>query len=433
MTTASLKGQRSTGAVRTGDGGADIEVVRHDARHVEWRVGIPVPDHGDQPYLIEADIEVPSQAASPSILIQAFTRLDGGGPNAQEPAVGTLQRAVASVQRLLKHARVGFERHCQVVTEQHGPEFLATWFDAALHVAAEARAKLSMGIATDSPMAAHERALVDEFLSVELLEAMAEAARLLRSLGTAPGAAEVRATLASALRDEMAYRKAHDFLRCDGTSAVALEVYAARVAMLKARFQPTVFLDRDTWPTTALAPWVRIRERTRAWMTGKPYRYEAAREVRCRIPVGKIGAGDVVVRAREWDTSVTRTTTDPLGAATGANLVVTNFHQAHQGVQFLHAALRDTVRNIVHVFRMDLSAFLPNPSDEVRVPLIDREGQAQTVAVPRPLHIPVSIRARCGEAKREALVTVVLDKSGVKRVDAGLRREIAVDETLQRL
>src|SRR5262249_21609926 len=152
------------------------------------------PEHGARAYVIEVELELPSNAvawSTPWDQLQVFSRLDSAEIVPTEDATAdTLRRAAVSLTALLAHARAGFERHCRAAAERaasgdasgeedgRDPTFLTIWLGAALRLAREARKKLTQPTLGDTPKSKLERALVDEFVSVRLLELLADADRV---------------------------------------------------------------------------------------------------------------------------------------------------------------------------------------------------------------------------------------------------------------
>lgn len=469
-----------------------IRVGVRDASRFEWTTVIPIPDHGERPYTIEVEFELPANAVSSSTpweQLQALTRLDGasGVVPSDDATDDTLRRAAVSLTQILKHARQGFERHCHTAVggaiDSQTSEFLAIWLNAALRVAREARRKLTEPTALDTPLSARERELIDEFVSVRLLEMLADSDRVLQDvtashpeLAHAPAFAGVRCSLDLAVRDEVAYRASRRFSSADAESPASLERYVARTATLKKHFEEVLFLDRETRlvdervrQCTAVVAAIlagmvafalqlllgrrvpevthvgsgivvlvivagiayamrdRVKEVARAWLTGKVYRYHAQRTSSCRVPGRRGASRGVVVRAREWCNQTTRTLPDPLSPESGASLAATLVEYVHKGVVARPESLASTgASSIRHVFRYDLSPLFSRLHDEVkRVPVIESDKRIRFVDAPRRYRVPLLVRLRYDDEQYEARVTLVLDKRGLRRVDpSGEERDV---------
>jgi hypothetical protein len=285
--------------------------------------------------------------------------------------------------------------------------------------------------------------------------------------------------VAQSLHDELAYRQMKGYLRPDARSAASLEQYVERAALLKKHFEEVLFLDRETeqldervqqwiaaftalgagvvvftfqvalawrednkrlelgWGLVVLALiaglWYaardRLKEFSKTWLMGKINRFHAQRLTRCRIPARRRPTRDLVVRAKESFDQLVRTRPDPLNPEAGASLAVTLIQYIHRGQVLPQPALTASgVTTIRHIFRYDLSPLFPRLADEVkRVPVMDGDGRVAFAEAPRRYRVPVVVRVRFQRETHEERVTVVLDKGGLRRVDAGLQPEPAAE------
>lgn len=464
-----------------------IRVRIHDASRFEWTTMIPLPEHGTRHYRIEVDFELPTNAVSwttPWEQLQTFTRLDGasGVLPSHDATTDTLKRAALSLTQVLQQSRQGFERHCRAaaevadaVAEGPTPAFLTVWLSTALGVARDTRRKLTQTTTLDTPLSARERELINEFVSVRLLEMLADADRVLQEVtASRPGLAResafagVRRSLDDAVRDEVRYRTSRRFSSPDAESPASLERYVARTAQLKRHFEEVLFLDRETrlvdervrrWAAlvaallagmiafalqlvfgrrlpdashvgsgivvlviiagVAYAMRDPIKEVVRVWLTGKVYRYHAQRACSCRIPGRRGTSRDVIVRAREWCNQTTRTLPDPLSPESGASLPATLVEYMQKGVVAWPPSLATSdAKSIRHVFRYDLSRLFARLHDEVkRVPVIEPEGRIRFVDAPRRYRVPLVVSVHYDDQSHEERVTLVLDKRGLQRVE----------------
>jgi hypothetical protein len=462
----------------------------HDASSFEWITVIPLPDHGKLPYTIEVEFEVPASAMSwgtPWERLETFTRLDGasGALPSADATVDILRRAAVAVTQMLMHARRGFDRHCRsfakddVAVEQgHTPAFLTIWLNGALRVVREARTKLAQSTALDTPLSTRERELIDELVSAQLLEMLADADRVLQEvtvtrpeLARAPAFVGARRSLSEAVRDEAMYRTSRRFVSADASSPASLERYVTQMAQLEAHFED-VFLDRETRfvddrlrQSTAIVAALlagmvafalelvlrgrlpqasqaasgiavlvmvtgivhamrdRIKEVARAWLTGKVYRYHAQRTSLCRAPGRRPISREPFIVAREWCNHATRTLPDPLNPQLGASLPTTLVEYVQKGVLACPTWLvASGAKGIRHVFRYDLSTVLSQLHDEMKqVPVIEPEDHIRFVDVPRRYRVPLLVRLRYDEQHHEKRVTLVLDKRGLRRVEQEAR------------
>lgn len=467
---------------------AAIRIRTHDASRVEWVIALPLPEAGRLAYEIDVELEVPASAATreaPWDLLQVFTRLDGPAAiaSSSDLTIDELRRGTVTLTRMLDRAKEGFARHCRsaanagAVPDLSGQPFLTVWLEAALRALREARQKLTSAGPQDPPLIAKERALIDEFVSVRLLDLLAEADSVARSAAKASTALSVAAAfdalgarIAEVLRAEMAYRETRGMLRTDATPE-ALERYLTRSARLKKHFEEVLFLDRESeqlderlqlwarvaaalvggivvtipvqlviarrpapgdigWGLLALALLTglayglreHIKERGRSWLAGKMVRFHSQRVSRCRVPARRLPTRDVLVEAREWCRQLTRARPDPLNPEGGASLRVLQVLYLHRGFVRSQADLRSAgVRRVLHIFRYDLSPLLPRLDDEPKpVPVIDAGGQISFVAAARRYHVPIAIRLHVAGEHLEQRATLVLDRAGVRRLALGV-------------
>src|SRR5690606_38956332 len=103
--------------------------------------------------------------------------------------------------------------------------------EAALRITQEARERLANYDETEAAELTRERALVDEYISVRLLEMLAGAGRALAGLAQSrstnaarlqPVVAAVEERVGEVLSAELAYREAHGITNADPTSPEAL-------------------------------------------------------------------------------------------------------------------------------------------------------------------------------------------------------------------
>src|SRR5260370_36551488 len=114
----------------------------------------------------------------------------------------------------------------------------------------------------------------------------------------------------------------------------------------------------------------RIKEISRAWLTGKVYRFYAQRIVRCRT-VGR--SRDIVVQAREWCNETTSSRPDLVNPESETSLPVTLVNHVHRGTLISQPLLVEAgVKRVRQVFRDDLSPPVPRLQDPIkRVPALD--------------------------------------------------------------
>lgn len=269
---------------------AFVRLAVHDASRLEWSVSLPLPDHETFAYNITVNIRIPANAFAqhePWDQLQEFTRMDGPALSAAHSDVmsidGLRRGALAFAGRLAKMSD-GFARHCR--TNAHDlinpsndfRERLRACVDNAVSLAVEARHRLGTHKVDDLQELARERDLVDEYISVRLLEMLAGAERGLTSLSVLPRlvrftedgipestrapfsvrSAERVAVEAELVRDmgdylanvlgaELEYRAKRGYVRADPSRPEALERYLNRASDLKKHFQEVLFLERESY------------------------------------------------------------------------------------------------------------------------------------------------------------------------------------------
>lgn len=464
-----------------------VEIRVHDASRFEWRAAVPLPAEGRLDYSVKTEFELPSNSVStrsPWDQLQGFTRLEGPQLIAAGAGAtgGEIRRQVLAMQQLLRRAREGVVRHCGLVGDPERKatiddrRFLLTWFDAAFKALSEARAHVARAQAGDPAEVGRERELADEFISVRLIDFVAEAQAGVDAL-LRPAAADVGPLrslvdsldirLRKALDGELEYRKAKGYPAADAASPESLERYVERSGRLKKHFESALSLDRESFPvddrlhvwTTAFAAVIagafaaalqtylmntsnttrlswslvgimvlmggsyamreRIKEGFRRWLTGRVYRFYAQRVVRCLAP-GE-GKRDVLVQAREWCHETTRTRPDPLNPESGSSLRVTQVDHLHRGTIAPQPGLVDGgVRRVRQIFRYDLAPLFGRLQDPVkRIPVVDPEsGRSKFIDAPRRYQMAVRVSVTCGSESAKTSAVLVLDKLGIVRLEA---------------
>ena len=356
------------------------------------------------------------------------------------------------------------------------------WIDGSLAIAKDARNRLTSRVEGEAAEIARERVLVDEYVSVRLLEMLAGAERALSKMLTAgsmqadslPDAvAATEERVAGALEGELLYRADKGFIRADPKSMPQLERYLDRSSQLKKHFQEVLFLEPEiyqvaerihhwvaafvallasTWafawqialinraPTTGssvgsglvvlaviaglvYAAKDRIKELGRNWISGNVHRFYAQRVARFRAPARRLPKRDIIVSARESCDQVTSSHPDPLNPGSGARLNGTVIRYAHKGVVSPQAELSASgVRRIKHVFRYDLSPLFARLDDAVKqVPVLDGvPRRVRFIDAPRCYRLPLKVRVCCEGHVSDEEVTVVLHKRGLDRLERAM-------------
>jgi hypothetical protein len=168
--------------------------------------------------------------------------VSASGDNA---TVNLLRQKVLVLQRMLQRARQGVLRHCRLVCEEPGDEAavesLITWLNTAFRALATARARAVANKANDSAEIVRERGLADEFISVRLIDFVADAEAMVDETLLAIAAVDVRFRpslavvdehLVRALDAELNYRKAKGYPIADADSPSSLEQFVERSGRL---------------------------------------------------------------------------------------------------------------------------------------------------------------------------------------------------------
>ena len=254
-----------------------IELEAHDVSRFEWCVAVPLPAQESLKYTVEAEFELPSisiSSPSPWDQLQGFTRLEEPqmvSASDDNASVNLLRQQVLVLQQMLQRARQGVLRHCRIVCEQPGDEAavesLITWLNMAFRALATARARAVASKVNDSAEIVRERGLADEFISVRLIDFVADAEAMVDEtllviadvdVRFRPSLGVVDEHLVRALDAELKYREAKGYLIADADSSISLEQFVERSGRLKKHFEAVLALDREAHPAD---------ERLHIWFT----------------------------------------------------------------------------------------------------------------------------------------------------------------------
>ena len=317
----------------------------------EWRVAVPLPVHEYLNYTVQADFELPSISTlspSPWDQLQGFTRREEpqvvGASADSDATVHLIRQQVLVLEQMLQRARQGVLRHCRLVCEHPGGrvavESLITWLDTAFRALAAARARAVAGKSTDSAELERERILADEFISVRLIDFVADAEAMVDETLLAVAAVDVRFRpsllvvdehLVRALDTELNYRKVKGYPIADADSPSSLEQFVERSGRLKKHFEAELALHREAYP---------VDERLHIWFT-------------CLAAL--IGGA-----AREWCNETTTSRPDPLNPESGATLRVTLVNHVHRGAIAPQPQLAAAgVRHVRQLFRLSVAGWPP--------------------------------------------------------------------------
>jgi hypothetical protein len=483
---------------------AEVRVGIHDASRLEWSASVPLPEGESLRYELEAVIDIPSNAFAkhaPWDQLQSFTRLDGPA----EPirygdaiTIDALRRSAVGLAARLSRSNDGFARDCRLASsllERTPPadleDRLLGWLESATTVAENARRDLAEPREGDPAELARERKLVDEYVSVRLLEFFSGIERALSAMLESrtphadyfpPIVETLEAAVADALERELRYRARKSYVRADSGSIPALERYLDRSSQLKKHFQEVLFLEaevvhvaervhhfaagvaalvassfafaaqvfllsRPSSATTTLGSGLlllgvlggivyvtkdRMKEIGRLWISGNIARYYAERVARYRAPVRRLPTRDVIVSARESFEQNTDSQPDPLNPESGARVNSTVLRYVHKGVVEPQPALtREGVRRIKHVFRYDLSPLFARLDDSTKkVPVLDKAPRrVRFVDAPRCYRVPVRLKLTVAGQRTEEAVTLVVHKRGLDRLEREYEKVVDLKET----
>ncbi len=470
---------------------AEVRIGVHDASRLEWSVSLPLPNKMPKNYSIDVELDIPSNAFArhaPWNQLQTFTRLEASDDpirhhEAHAQTIDSLRRGAVTLAHRLARASDGFSRHALLARESWVPDLergLSLWVDAALKTATDAREKWVKPETNERVEVGRERALVDEYISVRLLEMLAGVERALETLveeatpkrreELAPVVTALEGKIAGALEREVAHRTDRKFQRTDATSAAALEKYLDRSSQLKKHFQEVLFLEPEVyevadrlhhWAAGAAAliasTWAfalqiilvnragsagtkigsgivmlavlgglvyaskdRLKELGRTWIAGNVHRFYAQRVARFRAPARRLPKRDIIVTARESFDSTTSTRPDPLNPESGAELHGTLLRYSHKGAVLPCNALSESgVRRIKHVFRYDFSPLFARLDDAVKkVPVVEEGGRrVRFVDAPRCYRMPVRLFVRSEGRTWSEEGTLVIHKRGLDRLE----------------
>ena len=456
-----------------------LKIEAHDASRVEWSIYIPLPRG---PSVSEAEVslrlEFPENVYVPHDgweQLQILARLSS--PDEESPApepltVDGLRRSALGVARRLKLLRESIPRAVLAHSLNPRPiplslaKDLARILDEAASALAQGRSTLVAPRAVDPPELSRERALVDEFLSGQLLELLTIAeetcGRMLAPAGL-PGqvAEKLREAVAGLLAAELLERERRGEMLPDGDDPEALALFLDRAAQLKKHFQEVLFLEPETkMIDEALRNWVglsgaatafivyfglqalqtsaaaglglwtlmtvgaiayalkdRAKELTRQWLAGKLFHLYANRVLALREPAKFERSRNVVLRARESMAQARIVCPDPLNPGSGAvQRLVTLEYKQRARVTRLKGSSADAFERLKIVFRYDLAPILTRLDDSAKRVPVPASGGVRFADAPRLYRVPLTlvVETPAGAERREAVI--VLNRRGIARI-----------------
>ncbi len=492
LTEGGLLARDSTGVEVAPREASPPRVEVHDASRVEWSVSFPIPESRAQSFAIEVRMKVPESAYVDHVpwkQLQHYLRLDGpelagGGDGC---SIDELRRSVLATAQGLTRASDAFAKEARLASSlfatTKSSELEALLFaslESAERIVADGRERLTHGGKTEKEELLRERKLVDEYLSVRLLEMLGAAEKSLTVLSAsrsphlselAPVIALVEARIAEALGRELEHRVVEGYVAADASRPKALERYLERTSRLKKHFQEVLFLDHETvhivdrlthissafvalvastwafaWQLLLLGRGVSIGARfgsgitTVALVAGLIYAtkdrlkelgrnflarklsdvYDVQRLTKFRAPAKRLPGRDVIVSASECFKQSRETLPDPLNPEAGASVPFSVVVYKSRGKVHPQAQLLASgVRRVKHVFRYDLSPFFARLDDATKpVPVLCPETRkVRFVQAPRAYRLPFEVRVTCGTTTVVEETVLVVHKRGLDRVE----------------
>jgi hypothetical protein len=475
----------------------NLKVGVHDLSRVEWTVSVDLPQEGERDYEVHFSLEVPASAYSihdPWEHLQNYTRLQSpteeGRLQIDRGDFDELRRDALGVAHRLKTHRHRFERACegaatQLVEALH-PSLegtLLSSIDQMTGLVGEMRALLCTptshgGKSVLTPDLGRECELADEFLSHQLLDALAQAEQAVDQTLLGPNSRlheldtsftdRVHEKLSLALEQEIAYRREHHFLMPEADRPEELSRFLERNSRLKKHFQDVLFLDIESFMVDyrvrnytgtlaaciAAAFWVaftltpikpgakaglsvgtfavifafayalkdRVKEMSRLWLTGGLTRLWGQRVVKLRLPARLDKERPVVVETRESFQSTPVSVADPLNQMLGQTRRVILMRFAMRATVHASPALKKaSIFSIKHISRYDISPLFARLDDAVKkVPVYDSSTRRVRFAdAPKEYRLPVCIEARFDGKTSKIEATLVCSKRGIERLEYG--------------
>ena len=458
-----------------------LKIEAHDASRVEWSIYIPLPRG---PSVSEAEVslrlEFPENVYVPHDgweQLQILARLSS--PDEESPApepltIDGLRRSALGVARRLKLLRESIPRAVLAHSLNPRPipcslaKDLARILEESVSALAQARAALVAPRPDDPPEVSRERALVDEFLSGQLLELLTiaeETCGRMLALAEAPGhravAEQLREAVADAFAAELRERERKGEMLPDGDDVEALALFLDRAAQLKKHFQEVLFLEPETkMVDEALRNWVglsgaatafivyfglqalqtsaaaglglwtlmtvgavayalkdRAKELTRQWLAGKLSHLYANRVLVLREPAKFEHSRNVVLRARESMAQARIACPDLLNPGSGAvQRLVTLEYRQRARLTGLKGSSADAFERLKIVFRYDLAPILTRLDDSAKRVPVPGAGGVRFADAPRLYRVPLTlvVETPAGAERREAVI--VLNRRGIARI-----------------
>lgn len=492
MATLDLSTERVSTRESAASEPSPVRIGVHDASRVEWSVSLPLPAGRAIPFTIEVRLKVPENTYVehlPWKQLQHFTRLDGPQMSSAGDiaSIDELRRGVLALANKLSRASDGFSRHCRLAsslfaTAPHSEleSVLNVWVDTAERMVEDGRERLTRAPEGEPVEVTRERKLVDEYISIRLLEMLGSAERSLSLLtgSRSPHLAELAPVIAStetrlgdALAHEFEHREVQGYVKADPSRQKALERYLDRSSQLKKHFQEVLFLEHETlhvidrlshvsagfvallastwafaWQlalvgnsasigarfgsgltTVALVAGIiyatkdRLKELGRNFLARKLSDvYDVQRFTKFRAPSRRLPGRDVIVEASECFKHKSERLPDPLNPESGASVPFSVLVYKSRGKVRPQKQLQASgVRRVKHVFRYDLSPLFGRLDDATKpVPVLCPETRrVRFIDAPKAYRLPFEVRVTCEGRSYVEETTLIVHKRGLDRID----------------
>jgi hypothetical protein len=462
----------------------------HDSSRIEWTASVDLPARDDRRYRVEFSVEIPANTYSihdPWEHLQINTRLQSpseeGALRIERDDVDELRRDTLGIAHRLKQQRDRFARACQgaasQLVEALHPSLEGTLkeiIDQMVSLIDEMRRCLAAPPslpAEQEPEVKREWELADEFLSHQLLDALASAEKQLEEVLLGPDSRlrELDTSwtdrtcdlLAAKLEAELEHRRAHGFITPRADSPAELGRFVERGSRLKKHFQDVLFLETEAYMVDyrlrnvtgivaaclAAAWWLtftampigagvragfgvgtlfaasaaayalkdRVKELSRGWLAGRLMRLYGQRMVKLRLPARIDRDRQVLVETRETVASRPSSVEDALNSSARRRVMLLHFEMRGE-VHASRSLQNASIHSIKHIFRYDLSPLFARFDDAVKsVPVLDAvTHRVRFAEAPKEYRFPVCVSAWAGETKTAVAAWLVCSKRGIERI-----------------
>lgn len=463
-----------------------IRLAIHDATRFEWVAIVPLPHNKElSKYKVEFEVEVPAHLFSSQDhwrFLQVMNRLQSPLERAEVAEISAagspdeLRELALAVAHRVKGYRQAFSRECFLANSllamepsERRLQRLLENFEGVQREIAEGRALLEScpkGLGQDM---AKEVALVDEFISNQMLDFLFHARRsidehLLRQNGPHTKALQEVASaferaVADGLQEEMRYRDAKRFITPTSDHPDVLERYLERSNLLKKHFHELLFLRSEQFfvdskirdygailgaGTASLIGFAlnasgqlssaaglglgvaavagaavyalqdRIKELGKTYLSGKVAKHYAQRVTRL-----KEKSGNIVGSVNESMNAKLQSRPDVLNPDLGARRDVYVLRYVASGTTRPQPELRARgIACLKQVYRYDLSWLFARLDDALKsVPVFGSSGELRLAEAARCYRMPARVTLTLGAKIHTHTATVVMHKRGLERLE----------------